>query len=75
MLDTKTARQMNQEGRTEEVQSILLSDFYTFANNHPGSYLMHLARLTDYRWRISNPGEENMNQVKDILEEYLKCPF
>lgn len=75
MLNTKIARQMHQEGRTEEVRSILLSDFYTFANNHPGSSLMHLALLTDYRWRMSNPGEENMDQVKEILEEYLKCPF
>ncbi len=74
MLNTKTLQEMNKAGRTEEVLSILLSDFYVFVDKYPGSDVFHLALLTGYRWKMSNPGEDNINRVEEILEEYLKCP-
>lgn len=71
-LPLALAKHMVANGETEEVFRILLSEFETYKAKHKkDAMLTNVARQVEDKWRRCNPGEEKMERMRVLLEEYL----
>lgn len=67
------ASRMVADGKAEEVFQILLAEFEAYRTTHEiDAMLLNVARQVEDKWRRSDPGEENVERMKEALKEYLE---